>query len=248
MNIVATPPDVRRVISDQNTPVTLRLGPALVDLSNDKENIPPTIHALVMEEIQDQECFSSGITQSNVPPPALLPINLQPHGDISPENTTLIGDKYANCFSNLDSKWLVQIFDCAVIQTITNRIISGEITVRRRCIFLMISSNQVFRATKTVVQNELKMLILCILGKNPVAKVFVSGVMPRPAKDQYAKNYIRDFNRRLSGTVKKIQKEVTRVFYIPVQLQFMVKEEYSYLFQQDLLTLNAFGKMHLKWV
>ena len=133
-----------------------------------------------------------------------------------------------------------------MIQTITNRVISGEITVARRYIFLMIGGNQVFRAKKTVVHNELNMLIMCILGKTPVAKIFVASVLRWPAKDHYAKDYIRNFNIFLCAAVKKIQKQVTRIFYVLVQLQFQAQHEYNCLFESDLLQLNVFGKMRLK--
>ena len=157
-------------------PLKLKLCPE-VNIQEEKENVP-TLHTLVSEEIEQQECFSTGITRSITTPINVLPVNLQLLSDISPQNITLITDKHGSCFENPNSKWLIQRFDKAVIQTITNRVISGEITVARRYIFLMIGGNQVFRAKKTVVHNELNMLIMCILGKTPVAKIFVASVLP----------------------------------------------------------------------
>ena len=232
------------MVSDDKLSAKLRLGPE-ISTSEEKENVP-TLHMLVSKEIEEQECFSTGIARNAVTLINVLPVNLQPLGDISPQNTTIITDKYGSCFENPDSKWLVQKFDKAVIQTIINRVISGEITVARRYIFLMIGGNQVFRAKKTLVHNKLNMLTLCVLGKNPVAKIFVAGVLPRPVKDHYAKDYIRDFNRFLCAAVKKIQKQYTRIFYVPAQLQFQARHEYNCLFESNLLQLSVFGKMQLK--
>ena len=97
---------------------------------------------LKMQELDEQECFT-GIAPAQFLLVCLLPINLQPLGNICPQNTTLIMDKYGKCFTNPDSKWLIQIFGKTVFQTITNRVISGEISVQRRYIFIMIGGNQV---------------------------------------------------------------------------------------------------------
>ena len=43
-----------------------------------------------------------------------------------------------------------------------------------------------------------------------------------------------------------MQKQNTRVFYIPAQLHFHVEKEVSYLFNSDKATLNEFGRMRLK--
>ena len=241
------PPDIRKVVqanATKSVTVTSRLGPLVVQ---DKENVSPRKEQGVVEQEElEQESLAAGVSRTFAPPVTVLPPNLQPLGDICLANTTLIGDKTAKCFSNPDSKWLVQLFERAVFQTITNRVVSGEITVMRRYIFLMIGSNQVFRATKAKIYNDLNMLTMCISNKNTVAKIFVAGVLPRPAKDEYAKYYIITMNRFLAAAAKKIQKQNTRVFYIPVQLQFQDPKEYDYLFEEDRLQLNCFGKMCLK--
>ena len=90
-------------------PLKLKLGPE-VNIQEEKENVP-TLHTLVSEEIEQQECFSTGITRSITTPINVLPVNLQPLSDISLQNITLITDKYGSCFENLDSKWLIQRFD-----------------------------------------------------------------------------------------------------------------------------------------
>ena len=201
---------------------------------------------LALKEQHDQEELSTGIRALMAPPVTLLPLNLQPLGQISAQNTTIIGDRGIKGFSNPDSKWLVQNYDKAVFETITNRVGSGEITVARRYIFLMIGNNQIFRAVKTAVQRDLRFLITCIIGRNLVAKIFISGILPRPGKP-HARQYVKNFNRYLAAAVKKIQKEVTRVFYIPVQIQFIVEVEHPCLFDENG-SLNEFGRMHLKRV
>ena len=198
-----------------------------------------------MEE-QQQESLLMGFPLLIPPPINILPASLQPLGEICAENTTLIGDAAAQCFGNPDRKWLVQCFPKAVLQTIFNRILSGEIIVSKRYIFLMVGSNQVFRAIKTKIHNELELIINAIVAKNQVAKIFIASILPRPAKDEYAKVYIMKMNRFLSASVKKLQRKHSRVFYVPVQLQFQKKEEYRLLYQQNMLQLSEVGVMRLK--
>ena len=241
------PPDIRRVQYKHDSAANTVASDS--DETPDQfevENIPPEIqHQLSIQEGMAQEELSTGMVMTQQPPIKLFNTDMQQMMQISPMNTTLIGDKYAACFQNPDSKWLVQLFPRSVLQTITNRIVSGEIDVSKRYIFLMVGGNQVFRAVKTIIANELKMLSQCIIGRNPVAKIFVAGVLPRPSK-LHAKFYITRFNRFLAAGVKKIQKDNTRIFYIPVQLQFHAQHEYNYLFDSDMLTLNVFGRMRLK--
>ena len=240
------PPDVRRIV--QTTNIAARLG-LVPDMTVQKENIPPTgqEEELYSQQQQFQESLDSGVKPISQAPVTTLPLNLQPLGTISATNTTLIGDRIIQCFRNPDSKWLVQVFPRATIQTITNRVVLGEITVMRRYIFLAIGANQVFRVQKQIICKEIKFLVLCILAKNPVTKVFISGVLPRLGK-LHAKTYIHDFNRYLAAAIKKTQKEVMHMFYIPMQLQFQDPAEASCLFEQDLLRLNEFRRMRFKWV
>ena len=244
------PPDKRRVQFSGGSNVSSRLGPDVqnTDDSSDDELSPPCpaeVQQLMNLEQIEQESLDSGIAPIYAGYNSL--VNLQPLGQISPTNTTLICDKYGSCFKNPDSKWLVQCFPRAVTQTITNRVVSGEITVARRYIFVMIGGNQVFRASKTGVARELRMLVECITGKNNVAKIFIVGVLPCPGKP-HAVYYIKQFNRYLAAATKKLQKQFTRTFYILAQLQFIAKREHPYLFTSDSLMLNEFGRMRLKRV
>ena len=64
------------------------------------------------------------------------------------------------------------------------------------------------------------MLVLSIKMCNPRSKVFVVGVLPRPSYNAIAQPKVRDFNRFLAASVKKMQKHIDRLFYLPVQLHF----------------------------
>ena len=111
----------------------------------------------------------------------------------------------------------------------------------KRYVFIMIGSNQVFRAKKCQIFQELKLLMLAILAKNPIAKVFFGGVLPRPNNNEVCKPVITSYNRHLSAAVKRLQKEFTRVFYIPCQVFFQQESEFDVLFEQGL-HLNEFWK------
>ena len=154
------PPDIRRVQYKHDS--TANIVASDLDETPDQfevENIPPEVqHQLSIQEGMAQEELSTGMVMTQQPPINLFSTNMQQMTQISPINTTLIGDKYAACFQNPDSKWLVQLFPRSVLQTITNRIVSGEIDVSKCYIFLMVAGNQVFRAVKTIIANELKML------------------------------------------------------------------------------------------
>ena len=108
------------------------------------------------------------------------------NNDISPCNTTIMGDAVVGSFCNPDSKWLVQCFPQANIKTLCNRVKSGEAIVNRRYLFVMIGANQVFRAIKSSTYQELKMLIQQIRIINNQAKIFICGVLPHPL---HAKNH-----------------------------------------------------------
>ena len=92
------------------------------------------------------------------------------------------------------------------METVANRIVSGEITVLRRYIFLAVGGNQVFRATKTKIFTQLKDIVMFTLAKNTVAKIFIAGVLPRPNRI-HVKEFIKKYNRYVAAAVKKLQKE-----------------------------------------
>ena len=50
---------------------------------------------------------------------------------ISPENTMIIGDSIINCFTNPNSKWLVQCFEKTVVSTLHSRVTKNEIDVSK---------------------------------------------------------------------------------------------------------------------
>ena len=165
---------------------------------------------------------------------------------IGPHNTTILGDYSVACFSNPDSKWLVQAFPKANINTLYNRVLSGEATVGRRYIFIMIGANQVFRAIRSETFKALKQLIVAIFSKNAPSKVFFAGVLPRPAHNAVAKPKIMEFNRLISTSIKKLKKHFPRLFYLPVQTHFHNEAEFDVLYNQDQVTLNEFGRLRLK--
>ena len=134
------------------------------------------------------------------------------------------------------------------MQTICNRINKNEIDVNKRYIFIMVGKNQVFRAVRTKVYKEMFDIIKAIVIKNPMAKMFIAGVLPRPACNQLAKPKIIAINRFLASAVKRIQKTVPRVYYLPVQLRFQAESEFEVLFGPDGIHLSDFGARRLKQV
>ena len=110
----------------------------------------------------------------------------------------------------------------------------------------MIGKNQVFRAIKSKTYQDIKQLTTAIVARNVSCKIFFGGVLPRPSHNLLTKPRIRDFNRSLCASVKKMQKTITRVFYLPVQLQFMSESDFSALYKQDGIHLNEFRRMRLK--
>ena len=167
---------------------------------------------------------------------------------ISAENTTIIGDFTIDGFVNPDSKWLVQSFSKAVLKTIPNRIENNQIQVQHRYVFLGVDANQVFRATRAGTFQQIKVLITAIRNRNQNGKIFMVGVLPRPSHNELAKPYIKDFNRFVAASVKRLGNQFARLVYILVQIWFQQVHEFHALFQEDMVRLNEFGRMKYKRV
>ena len=60
---------------------------------------------------------------------------------IGPHNPTIIGDFIVGSFTNPDTKWLVQCFPKANMNTLRNRVEMGEAQINHRYIFVMIGAN-----------------------------------------------------------------------------------------------------------
>ena len=101
------PPDVRNVVELHPEPAAARIP--LVQLAQTlADRLGPDPQMKKRDEIR------RAATVAQQPRAA--------GNEISPENTTLIGDRGIMGFKNPDSKWLVQHFPKALIATITNRI------------------------------------------------------------------------------------------------------------------------------
>ena len=202
--------------------------------------VPAQIPAVDVRQVIADLKFDSNIGKVVKP--------IQRKDEIGPHNTTLIGDFITSSFSSNDSKWLVQTFPKANLATLRNRVETGEAKVDKHYIFVMIGANQVFRATRVLVVQEVKALAYSIFVRNANAKVFFVGVLPRPSHNMIAKPRITEFNRFLNTAMKKIKKQFSRIFYLPAQVKFHNETEFNVLFNEDLCTLSLFGRMRLKKV
>ena len=237
--ILPPPPDVRKVVmeSEQVQESAFRIN-IMNEIAQFRFN--QACKRIITEEEKNEKLQKemSGNIEVKLP----IPVKQV----ISPENTTIIGDSIIGCFSNPDSKWLVQCFEKAVISTLVSRIEKQEISVNFRYVFFMIGKNQVFRAIRSHTYQEVKKLVSAVLQQNDMAKIFFGGVLPRPVNNALAKPRIKAFNRFLATSVKKLQRSFLRVFYLPVQLRFTAEHEFNILYKTNRIHLNEIGWMRLK--
>ena len=167
--------------------------------------------------------------------------------EISPENTTLIGDYISVALLNSRS-WLVQVFGNATFQSTTDKIIEQSLTVDKKYIFLQIGGNQIRSASKHSTFNQLLKTVTAVRQYNHDCKIFVVGVLPRPVENESAKPFIIKFNRWLKSACDRINAFFANVKFIPAQLSFIdsTGPKLQYFNSDDLLTLNELGADLLK--
>ena len=166
-----------------------------------------------------------------------------PKPTISSANTTLIGDYVAAGYSEFHIQWCVQAFGNATFGSLLQMIKSLEIVVNRRYVFFEVGGNQIRSADRnTVFQNALD-LAVATRERNPDARIFFVGILPRPVENDDAKPFIAKFNRWMVQAVNRISLFMTHVSFLPVHLAFIQDSKPRiHLFNpDDRLTLNEAG-------
>ena len=123
----------------------------------------------------------------------------------------IIGDYVAMVFDRFNSKWLVQVTGNSMVQSVISVIHNKQITVDRRYIFVVLGHNQLHMAERAVVGDMFQELIGLIRDLSPIARIFVSALLPRPVDNAMVKPLIVKFNRALSVVIGKIAKRDERV-------------------------------------
>ena len=176
-------------------------------------------------------------------PTVQLPANLSPNGKITALNTTLIGDKTIQNFVNPDPKWLIQCIPSLTFSELKEKIEDNSIDIQKRYIFILVGGNDFGTYTKMEVWQHVKMIAYAIFSRNPVAKVFWSGILPQYDGISCTKDHIIKFNRRLCAAICRIKKEFERCYYIPTQLRFHGPTDGRFF---DDNILNQYGCLRLK--
>ena len=222
---------------------------------------PPDIRRVEIASEADPALPSSqphsqfSLEQQVIPEQRQEPITVQPKRagsriEISNLNTTLIGDYISAVFPEYDSKWLVQAIGNATFASTFDNIMSDNIIVNRKYIFLQLGGNQIRSANKESVFNALLKVVLAIREKNKESRVFVVGVLPCPVEDVNAKPLVMMFNRRLLNAVERVDEIIHKVKFIPAHLSFIDGQGPKlHLFNEDdKLTLNSVGAALLQAV
>ena len=225
---------------------------------------PPDIRRVVLSTDQVAE---SEIAKYQVPvwsQPSRITVNLpqglsvaernkaimqgQPRETINSGNTTIIGDYVAAAFESNDTKWLVQAHGTATFDSVINNISTGSLTVQCRYIFLVLGHNQVWSITKQELTRKSLELVVLIRSLNAECRIYFTPALPRPVDNEVAKPCLVKYNCNLFMAVRKMESQLNRVHFVPIQHAFIGEDSKPILayFNEDLVTLNKVGAACLK--
>ena len=140
--------------------------------------------------------------------------------EISPQNTTLIGDYTSVAMTN-DSKWLVQAQGNATFSSTLTFVKDGMLIMDRKYIFFQLGGNQVRGLDSFNMHSVMLELVITIRNANPESRIFFIGVLPRIVDNEQIKPYIMKFNRKLAATANEIDVLFEKVKFLPVHLKFI---------------------------
>ena len=160
--------------------------------------------------------------QQNMDGAAQQPVvHVQRKMEITPENTTLIGDYTSVVFDEFDTKWLVQAQGNATFGSTLALVRDGMINIEKRYIFLQLGGNQVRSLQQDKLYSYMLDLVVAIREKSPESHIFVIGVLPKIVDNQEIKPFIMKFNRYLAATTENVNSVFERIRFLPVHLHFL---------------------------
>ena len=141
--------------------------------------------------------------------------------DISPENTTLIGDYTSVVFANTDTKWLIQSQGNATFSSTLALIKDHMLVVNKRYVFFQQGGNQVRTAECTKLYSQILEIVVEVRCHNPHSRIYFIGVLPRVIDNDDIKPFIVRFNHWLAASVNDINIVFEKIRFLPVHLHFI---------------------------